>query len=202
MDVSSSCGTHRDPSLHSQLLPPPPYLTLKPSIVIEGGIFVSHGIWLIRTRKLRAKAKAAGCTFDDLPESETYHVDVPRKGSIAASRDVEHVEIERRGSMALARERDLEAGRRSMGMGRDSVAKNIILEETESIGKSSDSINLSVKKVSLTPDGQGVEETDYGTMATKGETKRAGMKRPGYVRQATSESLFKDPIWGKKGLDE
>ena len=104
--------------------------------------------------------------------------------------------------MALARERDLEAGRRSMGMGRASLTKNIILEETESIGKSSDSINLSVKEVSLTLDGQGVEETDYGTMTTKGETKRTGMKRPGYVRQVTSESLFKDPVWGKKSLDE
>ena len=87
-------------------------------------------------------------------------------------------------------------------MGRGSVTKNIILEETESIGKSSDSINVSLQEVSLTLNGQGVEETDYGTMATKGETKRAGMKRPGYVRQATSESLFKDPVWGKKGLDE
>ncbi|KAK0513473.1 hypothetical protein JMJ35_004459 [Cladonia borealis] len=170
-------------------------------VVIEGGIFVSHGTWLIRTRKLRAKAKAAGCTFDDLPESEAYHVDVPRKGSIAASRDVEHVEIERRGSMALARERDLEAGR--MSLGRASLTRNIILEETESIGNDDDSINVSVKEVPLTLAGQAVEETDYGTMtAAKGEGKRNSVKRPGYVRQVTSESLFKDPVWGKKGGDE
>ena len=177
-----------------------PYLTSKHSIVIEGGIFVSHGIWLIRTRKLRAKAKAAGCSFDDLPESEVYHVDVPRKGSIAASRDVEHVEIERRGSIALARERDLEAGR--MSIGRHSVTKNIILEESESTDKDCDSVKNRVKDVPATLNGQGIEETHYGTMAKNGEAKRAEMKRPGYVRQVTSDSLFTDPIWGKKGVDE
>ena len=168
--------------------------------MIEGGIFVSHGIWLIRTRKLRAKAKAAGCTFDDLPESEAYHVDIPRKGSIAASRDVEHVEIERRGSLALARERDLEAGRLSMGRG--SVTKDIILEETESTDRDSDSVNVRVNEIPAPLDGQGIQETDYGTMATNGMGKRASIKRPGYVRQVTSESLFKDPVWGKKGVDE
>ena len=180
-----------------------PYLTPKHSIVIEGGIFVSHGTWLIRTRKLRAKAKAAGCSFDDLPESEAYHVDVPRKGSIAASRDIEHVEIERRGTIAIARERDLEAGRISLG--RASLTRNIILKETESIGNNNDSINASVKEVPLTLARQSVEETDYGTMTAtaKGEGKRNSVKRPGYMRQVTSESLFKDPVWGKKtGGDE
>ena len=51
-------------------------------------------------------------------------------------------------------------------------------------------------------EGERVEETDYGTMAAaavKGEGKRSSMKRPVYARQETSESLFKDPIWGKKG---
>ena len=83
--------------------------------------FVPHGIWrLLRTRKLCAAAKAAGCAFDDLPESEPYRVDVPRRGSIAASRDIEHVEIERRRSrLALARERGLEAGHRSSSKGYD-----------------------------------------------------------------------------------
>ena len=35
-----------------------------------------------------------------------------------------------------------------------------------------------------------------------GEGRRPSTKRPAYVRQETSESLFKDPIWGKKGDDE
>lgn len=78
-------------------------------IFIEGGIFVSHGIWLFRTRKLRAVAKAAGRDLDELPESDIYHVEVARKGSIAISRDVEGDELARRGSLAVAR--DLELGK-------------------------------------------------------------------------------------------
>lgn len=146
--------------------------------------------------------------FDDLPESEPYHVDIPRRGSIAASRDVEHVEIERRGSIALARERDLEAGRSSIGrnsiakniLGKTSVTRSTIIEETESTSENAGSTKVSITEISAPLDGQGVEETDYGTMAAaKGEGKRSSMRRPAYVRQETSESLFKDPIWGKKG---
>lgn len=106
--------------------------------------------------------------------------------------------------MALAWERDLEVGRPSIN-GRNSVAKNVILEETESTAENDgDSVNGRVKDVLPMPlDGQGVEETDYGTMAaTYGEGRRQSMKRPGYVRQETSDSLFKDPVWGKKGGDE
>ena len=98
--------------------------------------------------------------------------------------------------MALARERDLEAGK--MSIRRTSITRNMILEETESTDNECDSAMVRVKDVPAPPlDGQGIEETDYGTMATKAEG-----KRPGYVRQVTSESLFKDPIWGKKGVDE
>ena len=102
--------------------------------------------------------------------------------------------------MALARERDLEAGR--MSMGRDSITKDIILEETESTDNDCDSSKVKAKEVPAPLEGQGIQETDYGTMATKREGKRASIKRPGYIRQVTSESLFKDPIWGKKGADE
>ena len=42
------------------------------SIVLELGIFLSHFIWLIRTRKLRARAKREGIEFDDLPEAKKY----------------------------------------------------------------------------------------------------------------------------------
>lgn len=35
---------------------------------IEGGIFISHLIWRLRTRHIRAKAKAEGKTFDDIAE--------------------------------------------------------------------------------------------------------------------------------------
>ncbi len=97
-----------------------------------------------------------------------------------------------------------------MARGRDSsvVTKDIILEETESMDNNS-SVNVRVRVKEVPPaaaaappplDGQGVQETDYGTMAA-GEGKRTslGVKRPGYVRQVTSESLFRDPVWGRKG---
>ena len=122
------------------------------STVIKGGIFVSHGIWLLPTRKLRAAARAAGCAFDDLPESEPYHVDVPRQGSIAASRDIEHVEIERRGSLALARERDLEAGHRTS----IPIAKDTITEEADSMKSGKSSVKIRKEEVRASLDGQGV----------------------------------------------
>ncbi len=45
-------------------------------IMLEAGIFLSHFIWLIRTRKLRKQAKEAGMDFDDLPEAQRYRVTV------------------------------------------------------------------------------------------------------------------------------
>ncbi|KAI0178985.1 PQ loop repeat-domain-containing protein [Hypoxylon sp. FL1284] len=35
-------------------------------ILLESGIFLSHIIWLLRTRKIRKEAKARGKTFDDI----------------------------------------------------------------------------------------------------------------------------------------
>jgi hypothetical protein len=37
-------------------------------VLMEGAIFLSHLIWLFRTRKIRAQAKAEGKTFDDIAE--------------------------------------------------------------------------------------------------------------------------------------
>lgn len=39
------------------------------SVVIEGLMFVSHGIWWLRTRRLREAARRANATFDDFPEA-------------------------------------------------------------------------------------------------------------------------------------
>lgn len=36
------------------------------SILLESGIFISHIVWLVRTRKIRKEAKAEGKTFDDI----------------------------------------------------------------------------------------------------------------------------------------
>ncbi|MCJ1416448.1 hypothetical protein MMC32_002785 [Xylographa parallela] len=41
-------------------------------VILEGGIFTSHCIWLFRTRKLRKRAKLQGVSFDDLPEARIY----------------------------------------------------------------------------------------------------------------------------------
>ncbi|MCJ1437019.1 hypothetical protein MMC27_006403 [Xylographa pallens] len=43
-------------------------------VILEGGIFASHCIWLFRTRKLRKQAKLQGVSFDDLPEARIYQV--------------------------------------------------------------------------------------------------------------------------------
>ena len=40
--------------------------------MLELGIFASQFIWLIRTRKLRARAKREGIKFDDMPEAKKY----------------------------------------------------------------------------------------------------------------------------------
>lgn len=32
-------------------------------------MFISHGIWFLRTRSLRRRAKEAGMTFDEFPEA-------------------------------------------------------------------------------------------------------------------------------------
>ena len=42
------------------------------SVLLELGIFISQGIWLVRTRKLRKQAKLEGKDFDDLPEAWRY----------------------------------------------------------------------------------------------------------------------------------
>ena len=153
-------------------------------IFIEGGIFVSHGIWLLRTRKLRAAARAAGLDFDDLPESDVYHVDTGRKGSIAASRDLESVEIARRGSTVAARNLELEAGRRMPVLqfakddsGNDLEAKTNVIVRCEEV---------------LAGSSEGVQGIDYGTI----ERSPAAQKtRPGFKRQDTDISCFKDPQW-------
>ena len=151
-------------------------------IFIEGGIFVSHGIWLLRTRKLRAAAKAAGRDFDELPESDVYHVEARRKGSIAASRDVERDEIARRGSIAVAR--DLELGEGSMM----TVLQTVKDCSSEELSPKAD---VDVKQ-ELAGSSEGVHGIDYGTMAAAPKT------RPGFKRQDTSTAstaYFKDPKW-------
>ncbi len=47
-------------------------------IMLEAGIFISHFIWLVRTRKLRKQAKDTGVDFDDMPEAQKYRVAADR----------------------------------------------------------------------------------------------------------------------------
>ena len=66
------------------------------SIVLELGIFVSQGIWLLRTYKIRKQAKLNGKNFDDLPEARKYQYDPAGKAptSTSRSRDIESGDVE------------------------------------------------------------------------------------------------------------
>ncbi len=50
-------------------------LTHQPSLVLEGGIFASHWIWLARTRKLRNEARLAGKNIEDVDFSADHTMD-------------------------------------------------------------------------------------------------------------------------------
>ena len=153
-------------------------------IFIEGGIFVSHGIWLVRTRKVRAQAKAAGREFDDLPESEVYHVEVQRKGSIAASRDVEHDEFVRKGSVVTLGDLENGQGRRMAVL---QHVKDEIVEESRTKGD----VGVRCEEVRVGR-SEGVQEVDYGTME---RTPAATKMRPGFTRKDTDTSFFQEPKW-------
>ena len=151
-------------------------------IVIEGGIFVSHGIWLFRTRRLRAAAKAAGRDFDELPESDVYHIEVPRKGSMAVDRDVERDATARRGSVAAM-----------MNLGHGEVRIMSVLQPVEDghneNSKSKNHVEVTCEEVR--PESQeGVREIDYGTME---KSKPPARTRPGFKRQDTLTAHFTKP---------
>lgn len=152
-------------------------------IIIEGGIFVSHGIWLFRSRKLRAAAKAAGQDLDELPESDIYHVEVPRKSSIAASRDLEHDEIAKRGSLVVARDLEYGEGRKTSVL---QYMKDGISEEPSS------KTDIVVRCEEVRASGEGVQEIDYGTMERRSAAPRP---RPVFKRQDTNTACFTAPQW-------
>ena len=45
------------------------------SATIELGIFLSQAVWLIRTRKIRRRAKEAGLDWDEFPEAQAWQED-------------------------------------------------------------------------------------------------------------------------------
>lgn len=45
------------------------------SAIIEVAIFLSHAVWLFRTRKIRRRAKEAGLEWIDFPEAQTWQED-------------------------------------------------------------------------------------------------------------------------------
>ena len=45
------------------------------SATIELGIFLSQAVWLIRTRKIRRRAKEAGLDWDKFPEAQAWQED-------------------------------------------------------------------------------------------------------------------------------
>lgn len=153
-------------------------------LVIEGGYFISHGIWLFRTRKLRAAAKAAGQDFDELPEPVVSYVEVPRKGSIAADNDVKHDAVARKGSLAMPR--DLEHGEARM-MSVLQHVKDGVIEDSKATK------DVEVRREELRAgSSEGVQEIDYGTMETSSVAPRT---RPGFKRQDTKTAQFTKPQW-------
>jgi hypothetical protein len=46
------------------------------SVVLEGGIYVSHIVWRIRYRKLRKEAKMSGVSIDDLLDLRNDREDI------------------------------------------------------------------------------------------------------------------------------
>ncbi|KAI9870755.1 MAG: hypothetical protein M1830_003580 [Pleopsidium flavum] len=80
-------------------------------MLLETGIFASHVVWLLRTRKLRKQAKLAGQSFDDLPEAQPYQV--KRLGTEEETKppsiDIEKGDMQTRG---LPEAQDLSCARR------------------------------------------------------------------------------------------
>ena len=69
------------------------------SIVLELGYFISQAIFLIRTRKFRAHAKAEGIDFDDLPEARKYQWHAPKpKAQLGAAEHEDCEELASTGS--------------------------------------------------------------------------------------------------------
>lgn len=120
-----------------------------------------------------------------------------RKGSIAASRDIEQVEIARKGSVALAR--DLERGdimlKGSISKSRSGSAAKALdtLFENQS-GSNKEAARVREEEIRE----ENIDAVDYGTMDhSSGAGGKASRTRPAFVRQDTSEAirLFKHPDW-------
>ncbi|KAG8525745.1 uncharacterized protein KY384_000505 [Bacidia gigantensis] len=60
--------------------------------ILEGGIFLSHIIWRIKTKELRRLAKQRGVDIYDLPEAERWYPRVSRKAARAAAQDLENAQ--------------------------------------------------------------------------------------------------------------
>ncbi|KAI9719557.1 MAG: hypothetical protein M1812_003327 [Candelaria pacifica] len=79
-------------------------------LVLEGGIFTSHWIWLARTRKLRKEAKVAGKSIEDADFSPGHTTDnenpvFPRsREKISSCHDLELGSVEDKTATGLTRE--------------------------------------------------------------------------------------------------
>lgn len=145
---------------------------------------MSHGIWLFRTRKLRAAAKATGRDVDEFPESGLYPVDAAEKGSIASSRDGERDAIPERASVALARV--LELGTKA----RTSVPQLVKGDNGNNFDAKT---AVDVRCEEVPADGsEGVQGTDYGTIE---RSPAASRTRPGFKRQDTMPTCPRNSRW-------
>ncbi len=95
-------------------------------MLLETGIFVSHVVWLFRTRKLRKQAKLAGQSFDDLAEAQPYQV---QRSGTEKEREPSSTDIEK-GNMHADDYPEVQASSHAQREGEDD--KQISLKDHES----------------------------------------------------------------------
>ena len=173
-------------------------------ICLEAGIFASHVMWRIRTRKLHRRAKILKVSFDDLDETEQYRVPVLRRGSVAFARGMSDGtlgQFHRRSSMAhvlgdLARQASVNARRNSIlakaneqpKNGSTTLGNTVIIEEE--VAPDPNSAGSEAPRRQMDVEQQG----DYGTInAARDDNVRAKNKRE--PSPGRGESFFRELNW-------
>ena len=172
-------------------------------MLLEVGIFASHGIWRLRTRKLHQRAKALKVPFDSLEETEKYRQPVLRRSSIAFSRGMSDGTLgqyHRRASLveALAdpeRRATIDESRRSTlakVRTKDSTAMGgaVVIEEDEVSADESTGAGPQPNSAGTDVERQG----DYGTMKA-GEHEESSKNKKRKPPPGRGESYFKEMNW-------
>ena len=157
-------------------------------LLLEGGIFVTHILWRIRTRKLRVRAKATGIDFDDMPEAAKYQCDTDR---IARNRLKEEEEIKQQEVEANAQ---ISAGQ---GTAAASSAVTVRVEEPDDAINNEKSVATSISgqaspfRASNAPTEIGIEDSDSAADADPGHPPR---KQRSLTIDTTSDNKLHKPV--------